>query len=188
MRPRVVDWLLFCFVLVEVASGLGSFLIGKPEGRFWFIAHGVVGLAIMPLLYWKLSRVRLRITEPRRWQWSTTVSILLLLCAIAAVGTGVIWTYGQVPVNYPNGMILHTAAGLILLIVILLHLVLRFKPLSRRDLQSRRSLLALFVALGFGTAAWLGQAALAQTSNAPGSRRRFTGSRMTAGSAPTKRV
>ena len=37
MRARIVDWTLLTLVLIEVLSGLGSFLIGRPEGRFVFI-------------------------------------------------------------------------------------------------------------------------------------------------------
>lgn len=177
MRPRVVDWLLLLFVLIEVAGGLGSFLIGKPEGRFWFVAHGAVGLAILVLIYWKLRRVHPRVTDARRMRWSTGVSILLLLTALASIGTGVIWTVFQVPVAYPNGMILHTTAGIALLVVILWHLALRYKPLTRRDLRSRRSLVALLGALAFGGIAWIGQDRLTRALQTPGARRRFTGSR-----------
>ena len=49
MRPRLVDWLLLLTVSFEVVSGLTTFLVGRPEGRWLFVLHSVVGLSL-PLL------------------------------------------------------------------------------------------------------------------------------------------
>jgi DMSO/TMAO reductase YedYZ molybdopterin-dependent catalytic subunit len=183
MRPRVVDWALLLLVAAEVGSGLGSFLVGRPTGRWVFWLHGALGLALVALVGLKLARVRRRVLERARWEAATPVSVALALAALGTAGLGVIWVLAQWPVNYPNGMILHTSAGILLLVLCLWHLALRAKPLRRVDLADRRSLLGL-LALGAGGGLAWGAVELAnRLAELPGKRRRFTGSRL-AGAAP----
>lgn len=177
MRARAVDWALFACILFEFVSGLGSFLVGRPEGRLLFVMHGVVGLAIVVLLAWKFRRVYRRVTEPRRWQPATLVSVLVSLAAVASLATGLVWTIFQVPVNYPNGMILHTSAGIALVVLYLWHMLLRYKPLTRRDVTDRRTVFSFLGALALGGVAWTVQDRTVHALNAPGAARRFTGSR-----------
>ncbi|MEZ4865369.1 MAG: hypothetical protein R3C14_28935 [Caldilineaceae bacterium] len=141
MRPRAVDWALLFLVTVEFLSGLGSFLIGRPSGRALFVFHSGLGLAIVLLLFWKLRRVYRRVVVPTQWQPATGVSVLTTLAVILTIGTGVVWVVVQRPVDYPNGMILHTTAAILLLILVLWHMLLRFKPLRTRDVQDRRTAL-----------------------------------------------
>ncbi len=178
MRARAVDWSLFALVLFEFISGLGSFLVGRPAGRWVFTLHSVVGLSILLLLWWKFRRVERRVTEPRRWQPATAVSILLALLALATVGTGVFWTIFQRPIDYPNGQILHATAAIALLVVLLWHTVLRFKPLKRRDVTDRRTALGWLALLGTGGLLWGAQSLGNRALATPGADRRFTGSRL----------
>jgi DMSO/TMAO reductase YedYZ molybdopterin-dependent catalytic subunit len=83
----------------------------------------------------------------------------------------------QSPIAYPNGMILHTTFALLLLGVCIWHFVLRFRPLTRRDVSDRRSLLRLLAVLAGGGLVWAGIEAAQQGLGTAGSRRRFTGSR-----------
>lgn len=177
MRPRAVDWSLFLLVAFEFCSGLGSFLIGRPEGSWFFILHSVVGLAIVPLLFWKFRRVERRVTEPRRWQPATIVSVLTALAVLATIGTGLFWVTAQRPINYPNGMILHTTAAIVLVLCYLWHLWLRFKPLKRSDVQNRRTVLRFLSLFAVGGALWGVQEGANRLWDLPGVRRRFTGSR-----------
>jgi DMSO/TMAO reductase YedYZ molybdopterin-dependent catalytic subunit len=177
MRPRAVDWTLFLLVAVEFCSGLGSFLIGRPEDAWFFILHSIVGLSILPLLFWKFRRVQRRVTEPRRWQPATMVSVLTALAVLATIGTGLFWATAQRPINYPNGMILHTTAAIVLVICYLWHLWLRFKPLPRRDVQNRRTALRFLSLFVVGGALWGVQEGANRRFDLPGVRRRFTGSR-----------
>ncbi len=184
MRARVVDWSLLILVVAEVVSGLWSFTVGKPAGRWLFWLHGAVGLALLPLLGYKFARVARRVVEPQRWQWATPVSLLTALAAFGTVGIGVYWVLWQSPVAYPNGMILHTASGLVLLGLIVWHMGLRYKPLTRRDLADRRSALRLGGVVVGGLALWATVEMGNRAARLPGTRRRFTGSRLAGESFP----
>lgn len=177
MRPRAVDWALLALVTFETLSGLGSFLVGRPEGRAWFVLHGAAGLALTLLLFWKFGRVWLRVARPRLWDRHTAAGAAAAATVLAALGTGLVWTFFQRPIYYPNGMILHTTAGLALAFFVLAHFAARFRPLRRADLGDRRSVLRFLAALAAGGALWAGQQAAARAVGAPGAERRFTGSR-----------
>ncbi|MEM7127680.1 MAG: molybdopterin-dependent oxidoreductase [Chloroflexota bacterium] len=177
MKPRAVDWLLFIFVTFEFLSGLGSFLIGRPEGQAIFWIHTVVGLGTLLLLVWKFRRVRVRVTEPRRWKLSTLISMLTAVAVLLTIGSGVLWAVVQRPLGYPNGMILHTASAIGLLILMLWHQLLRFKPLRKRDLAGRRTVLNFLGFFAFGGLFWGVQEGVNRSLQTEGAMRRFTGSR-----------
>lgn len=178
MRARVVDWSLLILVVAEVVSGLWSFTVGQPSGRWLFWLHGVMGLALLPLLVYKFARVARRVVEPQRWQLATLVSVLTGVAVLVTVGIGVYWVLWQRPVDYPNGMILHTISGLVLPALIVWHMVLRYRPLTRRDLTDRRSALRIGGVLLGGAALWGGVELGNRWARLPGARRRFTGSRL----------
>lgn len=177
MHPRVVDWTLLLLVAFEFCTGLGSFLIGRSEGRAFFIMHSVVGLSLILLLFWKLRRVQRRVTEPQRWQPATLVAVLTAVAVLATIGTGVFWVTAQRPIAYPNGMILHTTAAIVLVICYLWHLWLRFKPLRWQAVQNRRTVLRFLSLFVVGSALWGVQESANRHFQMPGAQRRFTGSR-----------
>ena len=88
MRPRLVDWSLLVLVLFEAESGLYSFLQGRPENSWLFVLHGVMGLAIVLLLLWKLQRVWRRVAERRRWDGATWAAVAALGFVLLAIATG----------------------------------------------------------------------------------------------------
>ena len=112
MRPRLVDWSLLGLVLFAALSGLYSFLLGRPENGWWFILHGVGGLAITLLLVWKLRRVWPRLADRRHWDAATWASVAALAAVLLALGSGVVWTAFQGPLGYPNGLNWHVVFGL----------------------------------------------------------------------------
>lgn len=177
MHSRAVDWSLFFLVAFEFCTGLGSFLVGRPEGQAIFVIHSVVGLSIILLLAWKFRRVTRRVVEPRRWQPATVVSVLTALAVLATIGTGIFWVTAQRPIDYPNGIILHTTAAIVLVLCYLWHLWLRFKPLRRRHIQNRRTALRFLSLFAVGGALWIGQEVTNRSLALPGAKRRFTGSR-----------
>jgi DMSO/TMAO reductase YedYZ molybdopterin-dependent catalytic subunit len=181
MRARIVDWALLGLTLVGVLTGLASFLVGESRGWWLFVAHGALGLALLGVVAVKLARVQTRLVSPPTWRWGMIVGVLTALMALVTIGLGVWWVVVQTPVDYPNGMILHTTAGFILLGLCLWHLLLRYRPIGARDRRDRRSFLRLGAILLGGGVAWGAIEAGLRVAAAPGSRRRFTGSRLASG-------
>ncbi|MCL4860500.1 MAG: molybdopterin-dependent oxidoreductase [Caldilineaceae bacterium] len=177
MRPRVVDWTLFILVTLATLSGFASFLVGLPKGWWVFMLHGAGGLAVVLPLVWKMRRVWPRLARPYRWERATVASLLTLLAVLLVLATGVVWSTWQWPARFPNGLWWHVALGLALAILLLFHVILRFKPLRRSDLRDRRAFLHL-AGIGLsGLLLWGGNQAFNRAASTPGDRRRFTGSR-----------
>ncbi len=180
MRPRLVDWSLLAATLLELMSGLISFWVGKPEGRWLFWLHGALGLAILLLLGWKLVRVWPRLRAARLWRESAPallLSLAALLLALLAIGSGAWWASMLGPLGYPNGLNWHVIFGLLLTLLVAGHMLVRFKPLRRVDLQGRRTALHFLSVAAFGGALWLTQQGANHALRLPGAQRRFTGSR-----------
>jgi DMSO/TMAO reductase YedYZ molybdopterin-dependent catalytic subunit len=177
MRPRLVDWSLLVLVLFEAGSGLLSFLKGKPENAWLFALHGMAGLAIVLLLFWKLRRVWPRVADPRRWDSATGAAVGALAFVLLTLATGVIWTTFHWPLGYPNGLNWHVIFGLALSVFVVLHMLLRYKPLRRADFRGRRTLLGGLAVAATGGALWVGQREIAAAAALPGAGRRVTGSR-----------
>jgi len=179
MRPRVVDWLLFALVTLEASSGFITFTLGAIDQRWFFILHGLLGIALVVLVYWKVQRVWPRLTGPNRQQLTAVASVMALGAVLLTFGTGLIWTSFQWPLGYPNGIMLHVLFGSLLLFFMAWHMVERYKPLRVRDLRGRRNAVRFLVMLVTGGVAWQSQQTVNQALLLPGANRRFTGSRET---------
>jgi hypothetical protein len=180
MRPRLVDWSLLAATLLELITGLISFTVGKPEGRWLFWFHGILGIAIVLLLVWKVARIWPRLRSARQWQGSaagTLLSVLALTVALLAIGSGVWWSSFLSPLGYPNGLNWHVIFGILLTLLVAGHMLVRFKPLRMSDFQGRRTALRFLSLAAFGSVLWLGQQGANHTLGLPGAQRRFTGSR-----------
>ena len=177
MHPRLVDWSLFLLVAGALLSGFGSFLVGQPTGWWVFVLHGVVGLALLLVLVWKVRRVWPRVADRRHWDGATAASLAALLAVGLALLSGVLWTTWQWPAAFPNGMWWHVTLGILLATFLLLHMATRFKPLRVSHLRGRRSMLRLIGAAGVGGLVWAGNQGFNALLATPGQRRRFTGSR-----------
>jgi DMSO/TMAO reductase YedYZ molybdopterin-dependent catalytic subunit len=184
LRPRVVDWSLFTLVLLSVISGFGSFLVGKPDGRWVFVMHGAAGLALIVLLAWKIRRVWPRIVNWRRWDGATWGAVATLLAVALVLLSGVVWVTWLWPAEFPNGMWWHVAFGILLALSLALHVITRFKPLRRRDLQGRRTVLQWLGVAAVGGLAWTSHQMVNHALATPGLSRRFTGSRLVHGVFP----
>src|SRR5918998_3748140 len=55
MNARVVNVTILLLLVFELASGLGSFLVGEADSRSLFWLHRAGGLALVVLLAWKVG-------------------------------------------------------------------------------------------------------------------------------------
>ena len=175
MTARATNLTILALLLFELCSGLGSFLVGAPSGRWVFWLHGIAGLSLVVLMVWKW-RIVSRSFARRGSGWWSFAPLLLGALFLGVLGTGIWWALADSgPIRVPlygslRPLVLHTALGLALTVPLLLHAAARWSKPRRSDFASRRNLLRLgLVGLG-GLALWGG-------ATAAGQPRRFTGSR-----------
>ncbi len=179
MSARAVNLAILALLLLELASGLGSFLVGTPEGRWVFWLHGVGGLSLVVLLIWKWRIVMRSFARRGAGPWSLAPGALGVLF-LGTLATGIWWAAvgrGSVPVPLYGEMrplVLHAILAFALVPPFALHAALRWPRVRRTDFTSRRAVLRLLAVGAGGFVLWR---SLAATSALSGPERRFTGSR-----------
>lgn len=181
MSTRTVNTTLFALVLLQWASGFGSFLVGAPSGRWVVWLHAVGGVTICVLLAWK-GRVIVRSLVRHGLGWWAAPSIALLALLLLALGTGLAWvTVGVPAIGAYSGMTLHVALSVAMLPLFVSH---AWKPTPHprpRDYLARRTALRRIGLLAAGVGVWQVGEAAAGLGGVSGSARRFTGSRRESG-------
>lgn len=177
--PRLVDWSILACVLFEAGSGILSF--GAGAGANWplFTLHAVVGLTLVFLLGFKFRRVRRRVTDADRWDRATGLSVLAAVVAVAALATGLWWSFGGNAriLTYWNLLNLHVGLGLLLVPLVLAHLYTRFRTPRRADFEGRRTVLRYGTLLVGGALLYRAQELANAVLDTGGRARRFTGSK-----------
>jgi DMSO/TMAO reductase YedYZ molybdopterin-dependent catalytic subunit len=182
MSARAVNVAILLLLVFEVATGLGSFLIGEPDGRWLFWLHRAGGLALVVLLVWKAG-IALRSYRHRKLGVGTGLSAAGGVIFLGSLATGLLWVFGwllRVPVPVLGswtGLSLHVALSVLLIPLFLAHTFLRWPQPSRADLIGRRAALRMLGLLGVGFVVWSVQEILLALIAPSGSGRRFTGSR-----------
>jgi DMSO/TMAO reductase YedYZ molybdopterin-dependent catalytic subunit len=176
-QPRVVDWSLFGLVCVEVASGLLSFTVVTRDWWPLFWLHRIAGLAFLPLLGFKLARVRHRLTDRRQWRFSMLLSVLTAIATIGALATGIVWVFGlDVRLSYWTLLSVHVGFGLAVLPLVLGHMKTRFRLPRRVDFDRRRTTMRYSALLIAGAVGYRTQELVNELLDTAGAQRRFTGS------------
>lgn len=182
MKARTVNVAILLLLVFELASGLGSFLVGEPDGRWMFWLHRAGGLTLVVLLAWKASISR-RSLRRRGLSVGTGLAIVGGVLFLGSLVTGLLWAVGglgrfPVPVlGSWTGLSLHVALSLFLIPPFLVHLGLRWPRPGQTDLIGRRASLRFLGLLAIGFVLWPVQEALAALVAPSASSRRFTGSR-----------
>ena len=182
MSARAVNVAILLLLVFELATGLGSFLIGEPDGRWLFWLHRAGGLALVVLLVWKAG-IALRSYRHRKLGVGTGLSAVGGVIFLGSLATGLLWVFGwllRVPVPVLGswtGLSLHVALSVLLIPLFLAHTFLRWPQPSRADLIGRRAALRMLGLLGVGFVVWSVQEILLALIAPSGSGRRFTGSR-----------
>jgi len=180
MNARAVNISILLLLAFELATGLGSFLIGEPDGRWLFWLHRAGGLALVVLLLWKAGVVASSYRR-RGATIGTGLSTVFGSLFLSSLATGVLWaTVGLPWVSVPalgrwTVLGLHVALSLVLIPLFVVHLGLRWPRPGRADLLGRRAVLRMLGLLAVGFVFWRIQEALALLFGPSG--RRFTGSR-----------
>ncbi|CAA9429994.1 MAG: hypothetical protein AVDCRST_MAG78-1621 [uncultured Rubrobacteraceae bacterium] len=184
MKARDVNVAILLLLVLELASGLGSFLVGEPDGRWLFWLHRAGGIALVVLLVWKAA-VSTRSFRRRGLSVGTGLAAVGGVLFLGSLVTGLLWAIVEMPrIPIPvlgswTVLSLHVALSLLLIPPFLIHLGLRWPRPGRTDLIGRRAALRMLGLLAVGFVVWPvqeGLAALAAPSGEATSRR-FTGSR-----------
>jgi cytochrome b561 len=178
MSPRLIDWSLALTCALAFMTGVVSLVSGHPEEWLIFAAHGAAGLWLALLLWGKLRRVLPRLARPRLWDRRTVLGALAVVIVALALGTGIGWVVGGTLYFLDWGLLnWHILLGFALTVLIASHMLARAKPLRRRDVSGRRQMLRGGLLLGGAMVLWPAQQVIERVVDAPGSHRRFTGSR-----------
>lgn len=184
MGAAALDRLLAVLVAAQLVTGLLSLRAGSPPTAPLFVAHGILGGALLVAVAWKLRRSVGPAVRARRWG-RLALGALLATATLAALGGGVAWVAsGRILQLGPwTVLTLHVIAALALVPIAVAHLLPRrwrlIRPPPSRDGRagvriSRRTALASLGIGALGLTAW---AATNLSDALAGGRRRFTGSR-----------
>ena len=182
MKARAVNVAILLLLVFELASGLGSLLVGEPDGRWMFWLHRAGGLALVVLLVWKVG-ISTRSLRRRGLSVSTGLATVGGTLFLGSLVTGLLWAVGELG-RFPVPVLgswtvlsLHVALSLFLIPPFLVHLCLRWPRPGRIELIGRRATLRFLGLLAVGFVLWPIQEVLAALVAPSAGRRRFTGSR-----------
>jgi Oxidoreductase molybdopterin binding domain len=182
MKARAVNVAILLLLVFELASGLGSFMVGEPAGRWILWLHRAGGLTLVVLLVRKAGIVRWSLRR-RGLSVGTGLATVGSVLFLGSLLTGLLWAVGE-PGRLPVPVLgswtvlsLHVALSLLLIPPFLVHLGLRWPRPGRTDLIGRRATLRFLGLLAIGFVLWPIQEALATLVAPTASSRRFTGSR-----------
>lgn len=170
---RRTNLALLIALLLAFATGVGAVATGSSGGRWVVVAHGVVAVAVVLLLPWKVRVVRRGLRRARGTRW---LSLLLAALVVTTLLAGIGYTTGLVrTIAGALGLWIHIAAALALLPLVVWHVAARRTRPHRADL-SRRTLLRAGLFTGAAAGLYVTQVAAVDVAGLPGTRRRFTGS------------
>nr|WP_305794482.1 molybdopterin-dependent oxidoreductase [Halomarina rubra] len=164
---------------LALATGVVSLATGSVRDGWVFFLHGAGGLTLTVLLFWKLRRVRPRISAGvRSGSWRVLLSVYLAVVALAALLTGVAWVLGA---NLDLGgwtlLNLHIGLGLVVVPPLVWHVLMRARRPTSEDWEGRRTMLQYAGLALAGALAWRAQQAVVAALDTAGADRRFTGSK-----------
>jgi DMSO/TMAO reductase YedYZ molybdopterin-dependent catalytic subunit len=177
VTARGTDWGLAALVASLIATGVLTLFEGSSHDAWVYAAHDALGAAIAVLVVVKLVRVWPRIRALQRWDNRTAAGVSVAVLVTATLVSGWLWSTGANAAIAGYSLLgWHDALGAALALLVVAHMVLRAKPLRRRDVAHRRQFLAA-AGIGAGSLlAWRVQRPLLAVFELRGANRRFTGS------------
>lgn len=174
LPAALVDYTLLGGVVLLVATGLVSLLVGDAGSAWVVFVHGVAGITFVAFLAAKLYRVRSRVASRVS---GVRGSLALAVVATAALGTGVAWGFGLSLTGPWTLLVVHMVLGVLVVPALVWHLRSHGYLPSREALGDRRAALAWFGAVAAGAVAYRLQETANRALDTPAANRRFTGSR-----------
>jgi hypothetical protein len=181
LDARAVNVAILLLLAFELVTGLGSFLVGDPGGRWLFWLHRAGGLALVALLVWKAG-IAARSYRRRGVTLGSGFSAVVGMIFLGSLATGLLWVMVALPwvpvplVGSWTVLSLHVALSLLLVPLFVVHLGLRWPHPGREDLIGRHAALRMLGLLAAGLVLWRVQELLSALATSSGTRR-FTGSR-----------
>ena len=173
MASRQTNLALLVLLLFALITGFTSFALGTDATIAVVIGHGVVALGIVLLAPWKTAVAR---RSMRRRGWAQGVSLTLAMLTFVALASGLLHASGLVLGIGPfTVMQVHVGSGVGAVVVVLVHTMMRPVRARRVDL-TRRNFLRGGALIGAAAVLYLAFEQAWRVVNAPGRRRRFTGS------------
>jgi DMSO/TMAO reductase YedYZ molybdopterin-dependent catalytic subunit len=179
VTARGTDWGLAALVAALVATGALTLFAGSSGDAWVFAAHDALGVAIALLLIVKLRRVWPRLVRPARWERRTIAGGFGTVLVAATLCSGWLWANGLTPDLAGYGLLSwHDVLGLALALAVAAHMVIRARPLRRRDVSpaQRRQFLAVAGITAGSIVAWRVQRPIQAFFDLRAARRRFSGS------------
>ncbi|NJK79601.1 MAG: molybdopterin-dependent oxidoreductase [Chloroflexaceae bacterium] len=177
MAPRTTDWSLALAVGAAFATGVLSLVSGRPADWWVFALHGIIGLWLLPLVIWKLRRVKPRLLHPRAWDKRTWFALAATLLVLLALTTGILWVAGVEFVLAGYHLLnWHIVFGIVLVVATSAHMLARARPMRIREIRDRRTILRWGLVLVGAALTWNVQQVGQRVLGWRGAERRFTGS------------
>ena len=136
---------------VALATGVGMFAVGSGWNRWWTVAHGITGVAVVALAPWKSLIVRRGLG--RRGIASSLLSLALAGALIVGLATGFTHALGLRQLDGVTAVQIHVGAAVVILLLGVAHVAARPQRVRRSDLSRRTMLRAGALAAG-AAAGW----------------------------------
>nr|MBA3948098.1 molybdopterin-dependent oxidoreductase [Herpetosiphonaceae bacterium] len=177
MTPRATDWLLATLIGLLAGSGAVTLTSGSTSATWLFVLHGTAGFLLLVIVVVKLRRVGPRVLAVRHWERRTAGGLVTTLLVGMALLSGWIWSNGGDRVLLGLNLLnWHIALGFALSLAVVMHAMLRAKPLRQPDIVNRRQFLLFAGSAATAGMAWRLQRPSAAVLGWRGARRRWTGS------------
>jgi len=88
MSPRATSLTILVLLTADLASGVESFLVWSPEGRWVFLVHSVGGFALTALIVWKWRVVICSFGRGGLGAWALAPAVFGSLFLVAADRAG----------------------------------------------------------------------------------------------------
>jgi DMSO/TMAO reductase YedYZ molybdopterin-dependent catalytic subunit len=185
LSTRTMNMLLLVLLAVTGVSGIGTFLVGHPDGQWLFWTHRIASFALLPVLVWKVGIV-VRSYRKRGITLSTGLSAVSAVFFVLTFTYGLLWATigvggGRLPfLGNTSGLGLHVAFAATFAPLLLIHVINRWSEVRARipEFTSRRNAVRYLVLGAAGLLFWRTTESVTARAAWSGAERRFTGSKL----------